>query len=85
MEEIAYAVKTRNEDSISIECCHISEDGSFTKETYQSLVHLVKWLLYEYDLKPKDVLRHYDVGGKLCPLYYVENEDAWEAFLEDLS
>ena len=38
----------------------------------------------EYDLEPKDVLRHYDVGGKLCPLYYVEHEDAWEAFLRDL-
>lgn len=84
LEEIAYSVKTRNEDSISIECCYVSEDGKFTEETYQSLIHLVKWLLYEYDLKPKDVLRHYDVGGKPCPLYYVEHEDAWKAFLKEL-
>lgn len=83
-EEIAYAVKGRNYDSISIECCYLSEDGSFTNATYQSLVHLVNWLLYEYDLRPKDVLRHYDEGGKLCPLYYVEHEDAWKEFVDEL-
>ncbi len=84
LEEIGYGVKTRNYDSVSIECCYTAEDGSFTEATYQSLLHLVGWLLCEYDLEPKDVLRHYDVGGKLCPLYYVEHEDAWEAFLRDL-
>ena len=30
------------------------------------------------------MIRHYDVTGKLCPLYYVENPEAWEAFLEDI-
>jgi N-acetylmuramoyl-L-alanine amidase len=84
LEEIAYAVKGRNYDSISIECCILAEDGKFTDATYQSLLHLTDWLLYEYDLWPKDVLRHYDAGGKPCPLYYVEHEDAWEQFLEDL-
>lgn len=83
-EEIAYAVKGRNYDSISIECCYLAEDGKFTDATYQSLLHLTNWLLYEYGLRPKDVLRHYDAGGKLCPLYYVEHEDAWEQFLEEL-
>ena len=67
-----------------IECCYLAEDGSFTDATYQSLIHLVDWLLYEYDLRPKDVLRHYDAGGKPCPLYYVEHEDAWKQFLKDL-
>ncbi len=36
-EEQAYAVMTRNNDSISIECCYVSDDGSFTQETYNSL------------------------------------------------
>ncbi|MCI8558138.1 MAG: N-acetylmuramoyl-L-alanine amidase [Lachnospiraceae bacterium] len=84
LEEIAYAVKGRNYDSVSIECCYLSEDGKFTDATYQSLIHLVNWLLYEYDLRPKDVLRHYDEGGKLCPLYYVEHEDAWKEFVSEL-
>ena len=32
-----------------------------------------------------DVIRHYDVTGKYCPKYYVENEDAWAALKADVS
>lgn len=84
LDEVAYAVVGRNEDSISIECCFIDEDGSFTQETYDSLVSLLKWMLKVYDLDADDVLRHYDSGGKKCPLYYVENEDAWEKLIQDI-
>lgn len=82
--EIAYAVKERNYDSISIECCFLDESGVFTKETYRSLIELTAWLLHKYELRPEDVLRHYDEGGKNCPKYYVEHEDAWHQFLYDL-
>lgn len=85
LNEIAYAVKTRNYDSISIECCYISEDGSFTKETEKSLVELLAYLLKLYHLDEEDILRHYDCGGKKCPLYYVEHEDAWEDLKEEVS
>ena len=85
LNEIGYAVKERNYDSISIECCYLSEDGKFTDATYQSLIKLCGWLLKEYDLIPEDMRRHYDVGGKKCPLYYVEHEDAWGQFLKDLT
>lgn len=84
LDEMGYAVKTRNEDSISIECCYLDEDGKFTDATYQSLLKLSAWLLSEYHLKPADMRRHYDEGGKKCPLYYVEHEEAWEQFLTDL-
>lgn len=84
LTEIGYAVKERNYDSVSIECCYLSEDGKFTEETYQSLIQLSAWLLKEYKLTPEDMLRHYDAGGKKCPLYYVEHEDAWQQFLLDL-
>lgn len=85
LDEIGYAVKERNYDSISIECCYLDENGRFTDATYQSLLYLSGWLLREYKLTPEDMMRHYDEGGKMCPLYYVENEDAWEQFKEDLS
>lgn len=84
LDEQAYAVMTRNDDSISIECCYLDEDGEFTKETYDSLVRLLAWLKQEYGLETGDILRHYDCGGKLCPLYYVEHEDAWEKLLKDV-
>lgn len=84
LNEIGYAVKERNYDSISIECCYLDENGKFTDATYQSLIKLCGWLLKEYELTPDDMLRHYDEGGKLCPLYYVEHQDAWEQFITDL-
>lgn len=83
-DEQAYAVMTRNEDSISIECCYLSEDGSFTWETYDTLVHTLAWLIDKYDLSAEDILRHYDCGGKMCPLYYVEHEEAWDQLLQDV-
>lgn len=84
LNEVAYAVKTRNEDSLSIECCYQNEDGSFTQETYESLVELLAWLVHEYDLTTDNILRHYDCGGKKCPLYYTEHEDAWEQLKSDV-
>lgn len=82
--EVAYASNERNYDTISIECCHPDETGKFDEKTYQSLVHLTAWLCGKFNLKPKDVMRHYDITGKLCPLYYVENEAEWEQFIEDV-
>lgn len=84
LEEEAYAVVDRNKDSVSIECCFIAEDGSFTQETYDSLIKMLVWLTDKYDLEAKDILRHYDCGGKRCPLYYVDHEDAWEKLLYDV-
>ena len=85
LDEIAYAVQTRNEDSVSIECCYLAEDGSFTQETYDSLIKLLRWLVEVYDLDvDEDILRHYDCGGKKCPIYYTEHEDAWDALKEDV-
>lgn len=82
--EIAYASNERNEDTIAIECCIPDETGEFSEATYQSLVELVTWLMGRYDLGTDDVIRHYDVTGKECPKYYVENKDAWVRFKEDL-
>ena len=85
LDEIAYAVQTRNYDSISIECCYKDENGAFTEETKESLVVLLAYLLDYYDLTEEDILRHYDCGGKKCPLYYVEHEEAWEDLKEKVA
>lgn len=84
MTEVAYASNSRNEDTISIECCHPDETGKFTADTYDSLVSLTAALCVEYNLEEEDIIRHYDVTGKLCPLYFVEHEDAWTAFKEEV-
>ncbi len=84
LNEVAYAVKSRNYDSISIECCHLEKDGSFTEATYDSLISLLKWLIDVYGLESDDILRHYDCGGKKCPLYYTDHPDAWEELKKDV-
>lgn len=82
--EIAYASNSMNHLSVSIENCHLDDTGRFTEETYESCVRLTAYLVEEYGLEREDIIRHYDVTGKLCPLYYVEHEDKWEAFRDDV-
>ena len=82
--EWSYASNERNGDTISIECCIPDESGEFTRQTYDSLVELVSWLCFRYSLTEEDLLRHYDITGKNCPKYYVEHEDAWDIFREDV-
>lgn len=82
--EVAYASNERNNDTVSIETCHLGEDGSYTDETYKSLVELTSWLCKKFDLTEEDVIRHYDVTGKICPKYFVENEQAWNTFKKDV-
>ena len=82
LDEIAYASNNRNDDTIAIECCHPDATGKFNSMTYESLVNLTAALCNTYNLDPNtDVIRHYDVTGKMCPLYFVENEDEWHYFL----
>ena len=85
MAEVAYASNNRNSDTISIECCHPDATGKFYNSTYQSLVNLSAYLCREFDLEAKDVIRHYDVTGKACPKYFVDHEDAWVKFHEDVA
>lgn len=80
LNEIAYASNERNDDTVSIECCHLDSTGKFNKKTYDSLVKLVAWISDEYGLEEEDIIRHYDVTGKMCPKYFVEHKNAWIKF-----
>ena len=82
--EVAYASNDRNNDTVSIETCHKKSDGSYTKETYESMVDLTAWLCEKFQLTEEDVIRHYDITGKNCPKYFVENENAWLEFKADV-
>ena len=83
--EVAYSSNDRNYDTVSIEVCHPDESGKFTDKTYRSLVQLTAWLCVKFDLTADDVIRHYDVTGKNCPKYFVENEEVWATFKENVS
>ncbi|MBY0757549.1 peptidoglycan recognition family protein [Sellimonas caecigallum] len=82
--EVAYASNDRNKDTVSIECCHLDETGKFNDATYQSLVHLSAWLCMKFDLSEEDLIRHYDVTGKICPKYFVDYPEKWDEFRSDV-
>lgn len=66
--EWSYCTNQANGYSISIECCHPKSDGVFNDNTYVSLCELCAMLLKKYNLTVNDLIRHYDVTGKQCPL-----------------
>lgn len=71
LDEWSYCTNQANGYSISIECCHPDASGKFTAATEKSLAELCAYLCKQLDLDPKkDIIRHYDVTGKQCPLYW---------------
>lgn len=82
--EIAYASNERNADTVSIETCHKTANGTYTNATYDSMVQLTAWLCEKFGLTEEDIIRHYDITGKICPKYFVEDEDAWKQFKADV-
>lgn len=73
-----------NRKSIGIENCHPDWEGKFNDNTYNSLVELCAELCEQYGISINNVIRHYDVTRKCCPKYYVEHEDDWEQFKQDV-
>ena len=82
LNEWSYCTNQANGYSISIECCHPDSTGKFNKATEDSLVELCAFLCKEFGLSADDVIRHYDVTGKHCPLWYVSHPEDFKAFKE---
>lgn len=70
LNEISYCTNQANSYSVSIECCHPDSTGKFTEATERSLAELCAYLLEKFGLGVDDIIRHYDVTGKQCPLYW---------------
>ena len=81
LSEISYCSNTRNYDTIAIEVCHPDDTGQFSPETLAGVERLTAWLCVQFDLDTDQVIRHYDVSGKICPKYYVEHQEAWTDLL----
>lgn len=76
----------RNANSIGIEmCCHKRPDGSWyiDEETMSAAAELGREIMARYNIPTVNVLRHYDVTGKLCPRPLVD-ETAWANFKKTL-
>ena len=79
----------RNDNSIGIEmCCRQDSKGNWYFEdiTVSSTIGLVKELMKKYNIPAENVIRHYDVMGKICPAPYVYNntKHTWDNFKKQL-
>ena len=84
--EVAYHASKANSYSIGVEVCHPDWTGKPTQKAYESLVNLLVELCKRYKLEPTQaIIRHYDVTGKICPKYYVENKEAFEQLKKDVA
>lgn len=86
--------KCTNSNSIGIELCvhkkdptHLSGDDKdwyFEEATLKAAADLVKQLMKKYKVPIGNVIRHYDVTGKICPAPFVYDEKAWAKFKKRL-
>lgn len=79
----------RNTNSIGIElCCKKNNSNGtwyFEEETVKAAVELTKELMKKYDIPVANVIRHFEVTGKICPEPYVRDADAWNTFKASLA
>lgn len=81
-DEMSYCTNQANPYTISVECCHPDSTGKFTEATYKSMIWLGKYLMGKYGIKEN--IRHYDVTGKCCPKWFVDNPKEWKIFKSEL-
>lgn len=82
--EIAYTTNSANAYSVGVECATTGSDDHYTDKEYVSMIKTGAWLAQTYKLDPRvDFIRHYDVTGKICPRYFVNNVKAWKQFKLD--
>ena len=79
-----YGIVT-NRNSISVELCDTVRDDVYgaSEATLENAVHLCRELMERYQIPLSRVCRHFDVTGKPCPRYFVD-EAAWSAFKQQL-
>lgn len=74
--------KCRNNNSIGIEMCCFNNNGTLdvSNKVVERTVELTKQLMAKYNIPANNVVRHYDVTGKICPAPFVSNPARWNDF-----
>lgn len=75
-----YGVIT-NQNSLSVELCDTKKNGSYqaSEATQKNAAQLCRELMDRYQIPISRVYRHFDVTGKHCPSYFMD-EVAWQTF-----
>lgn len=79
--------KCLNSNSIGIEMCSRKDSSGnyyFKDDTVKNCLKLIKYLMNLYNIPIENIIRHYDVTGKICPAPYVKNQSKWTDFKKQL-
>lgn len=70
--------KCTNSNSLSIELCDDVKNGTIkpSQKTSDNAIVLCKYLMKKYNVPPENVVRHFDVNGKYCPKFWMD-DDTW--------
>lgn len=77
--------KCNNNNSINIELCDDVKNGTIypTETTINNVIDLVRTLMKKYNISINNVIRHFDVTGKKCPMYWCgdsQKNAKWQVF-----
>lgn len=78
--------KATNVNTINVELCDDNKNGTIypSEATIANAVEFVRSLMKKYGIDKGHVIRHFDVTGKHCPSYWMDDEK-WNAeFLDRL-
>ena len=75
--------KCRNENSLAIEICDDVKNGVIypSAKTIANAIEHTKKLMKQYNIPQENVIRHFDVTGKICPAYWcgtTEKNNKWK-------
>lgn len=78
----AFYGKCTNSNSLSIELCDSVRNGTydFTENTLRIAAELGRELMDKYRIPIENVIRHFDVVGKICPAPFVNDPANWLQF-----
>ena len=77
--------KCTNANSISIEICDDNKNGNIypSEKTISNAIELTQLLMKKYNISINNVIRHFDVTGKKCPMYWCgdsQKNAKWQVF-----
>ena len=70
-----------NNNTLNIEMCDTVKDGVIkaSEATIENAIDLIRQKMKQYDIDIDHVIRHFDVNGKHCPAYLMD-ESKWKKF-----
>ena len=77
--------KCNNNNSLSIEICDDIKNNVIypTDATINNVIDIVRTLMKKYNISINNVIRHFDVTGKKCPMYWCgdsQKNAKWQEF-----